>query len=370
MLDRLANNSNIKYPENLHIAMYEGIIANAICSQGFLFEREFNMKLRFKRKKKVLGICDYCGNNAFYRFKNGNLCCKSHFSKCPERRNNSHFKTIEFRKLQSERLKGNQYKKGFKHTQEFCGNQSKRMLALGDEHQMKDPEIVKKVLKTKEVTGVLKQYSESWKNEGNPSKRADVKIKQSETKKGDLNPAKRPEVRAKISKTLKGRFVGPLSSVWKGGNITIYCTQCGKSKQIIPAAKRKNNFCDRQCSFEWHVGENHSNHGKYGPEAPGWKGGVSFDPYCPIFFDEEYKQSIRDRDNNECQNPDCNNHYNAGHKLSVHHIDGNKMACDPWNLISLCKGCNNRAEGNKDIPREYWENFYQNIMAKKYGYQY
>ena len=32
---------------------------------------------------------------------------------------------------------------------------------------------------------------------------------------------------------------------------------------------------------------------------PAWKGGKSFEPYCHIWTDQEYKQSIRDRDNNE-----------------------------------------------------------------------
>lgn len=37
---------------------------------------------KFKRKK-ILGICKFCGRIARYRFKNGSLCCCNHQSKCP-----------------------------------------------------------------------------------------------------------------------------------------------------------------------------------------------------------------------------------------------------------------------------------------------
>ena len=43
------------------------------------------------------------------------------------------------------------------------------------------------------------ELSKAWTGENNPSKRADVREKHSERIKGDKNPAKRPEVRAKLS---------------------------------------------------------------------------------------------------------------------------------------------------------------------------
>jgi len=100
-----------------------------------------------------------------------------------------------------------------------------------------------------------------------------------------------------------------------------------------------------------------------GENNPRWKGGISCEPYCKIWLDEEYKQSIKDRDNNECQNSDC---WGNSKKLTLHHIDYVKKNCGSENLITLCNSCNIRANGN----REEWINFYQEIMSMKYGYNY
>lgn len=104
---------------------------------------------------------------------------------------------------------------------------------------------------------------------------------------------------------------------------------------------------------------------KKGPKHPNWQDGISCEPYCEIWTDEEYKESIRERDSHTCQNPAC--WENCNHlTLCVHHIDEDKKNCHPWNLISVCRGCNARAE----INREYWIGLYQGIMTEKYGYSY
>lgn len=106
--------------------------------------------------------------------------------------------------------------------------------------------------------------------------------------------------------------------------------------------------------------------GKYvGPLASNWRGGVSKDPYCDIWKDREYKKDLRARDGHKCQNPECWG--NCNHlPLHIHHINYNKEDCNPWNLITVCMGCNSRANTNM----KYWENLYQGIMTKKYGYKY
>jgi len=90
-----------------------------------------------------------------------------------------------------------------------------------------------------------------------------------------------------------------------------------------------------------------------------WKGGISCEPYCPEFT-HEYKEYIRERDNNKCQNPDC---WKKPYKrlLDVHHIDYDKKNCSPDNLITLCNSCNARANKN----REWHTKFYQNIINSK-----
>ena len=99
-----------------------------------------------------------------------------------------------------------------------------------------------------------------------------------------------------------------------------------------------------------------------GPGNCNWKGGISCEPYCDAWADKEYKLDIMDRDNNECQNPNC---WRTNKQLCLHHIDYNKKECGPTNLITLCKSCNSRV--NKD--RESYKNFYSNIIKKKYNYK-
>lgn len=138
------------------------------------------------------------------------------------------------------------------------------------------------------------------------------------------------ETKLKISKTLTGRKL----SIEHTKNI---------SKALT--GRKFSNEWKRKLS-----GENASN----------WKGGISCEPYCDVWIDKEYKQSIRERDNNECQNPDCwhtSNHLS----LTIHHIDYIKKNCIPKNLLTLCQSCNGRANFN----REEWTVFYQKIIERK-----
>jgi len=90
---------------------------------------------------------------------------------------------------------------------------------------------------------------------------------------------------------------------------------------------------------------------KLGDKNPAWKDGCSDNSYCGIWRDLEYKQSILERDDYRCQNPDC---WGKGFDLNVHHIDYDKMNCHPDNLITLCRSCNSRANSNRD----YWKKIY------------
>ncbi|MFA7220748.1 MAG: HNH endonuclease signature motif containing protein [Synergistaceae bacterium] len=75
-----------------------------------------------------------------------------------------------------------------------------------------------------------------------------------------------------------------------------------------------------------------------GETHPMWKGGVSFEPYCPK-FNKELKEEIRNQYHRICQK--CYEPEN-GRKLDVHHINFDKQAgCygKPWNLIPLHQKC-------------------------------
>ena len=75
-----------------------------------------------------------------------------------------------------------------------------------------------------------------------------------------------------------------------------------------------------------------------------WNGYISFEPYCSL-FNFNKKEEIRNRDNRVCILCDKSEILN-GARLSVHHIDGDKMqGCNKkWHLVSLCKSCNSKLD--------------------------
>jgi len=86
--------------------------------------------------------------------------------------------------------------------------------------------------------------------------------------------------------------------------------------------------------------------GKYtGENNSNWRGGISFLPYCPA-FNEQLKESIRNRDNRTCVLCGKGGIQN-GQRLSVHHIDSDKaQGCNhkSWYLCALCRSCNSRPD--------------------------
>ena len=86
---------------------------------------------------------------------------------------------------------------------------------------------------------------------------------------------------------------------------------------------------------------------KQGIDFEDWKGFVSFEPYCYL-FNEEKKEEIRNRDNRVCQMPGCDkSEILNGQRLSVHHIDGDKIqGCEgkKFYLVSLCLSCNSKTD--------------------------
>lgn len=83
---------------------------------------------------------------------------------------------------------------------------------------------------------------------------------------------------------------------------------------------------------------------------PCWKGGISQDPYCSIFRDENWRKMIYERDNKTCQCCGITNLMSYklfGSGLIIHHIDHDKQNCNPNNCITVCRSCNAKVEGKK-----------------------
>ena len=98
--------------------------------------------------------------------------------------------------------------------------------------------------------------------------------------------------------------------------------------------------------------------GKTGGLARNWQNGISFEIY-PQEFNKELKHSILERDNYECQ---CTNCEHKSIKLHIHHIDYDKKNNNPGNLTTLCNSCHSKTNGKN---RQYWIEFYQNIMMNR-----
>jgi hypothetical protein len=106
-----------------------------------------------------------------------------------------------------------------------------------------------------------------------------------------------------------------------------------------------------------HIGKKQSpEHVKHAADAHSgdkcnfWKGGIWGSPYN-VDWTATLRRSIRERDGYICK---ICGMPQGDRALSVHHIDYNKLNCDPKNLISLCWKCH--AATNSD--REYWIKYF------------
>ncbi len=139
-------------------------------------------------------------------------------------------------------------------------------------------------------------------------------------------------------------------------------------KGYMPWCKGKNlSYEHRKKISKAHKGKKLSEEHKknisavtIGSGNPNWKGGISCEPYCDVWLDKEYKQSIKDRDGYKCLNPVCTKQHTL---LHLHHINYNKKNCKPSNLITVCKSCNSKA----NYDRDWHKSWYQAIIKKRYG---
>jgi len=171
--------------------------------------------------------------------------------------------------------------------------------------------------------------------ENNPAKRLEVKAKLSalwtlerkakhnEFMMGENNPMNRPEVAAKQSAAQMGE---------NNHNYGKAFSEETRAKMSV-SKMGENNPMKRPEVRAKIKGENNSS----------WKGGISFLPYCPKFdnlLKEQYR-NLYGRICGYCGKSELEN----GCRLSIHHIDGNKMqGCDDhdWVLIPLCRSCNSK----------------------------
>lgn len=164
----------------------------------------------------------------------------------------------------------------------------------------------------------------------------ETRKKMSESHKGKF---KSEETKRKISESSKGKIVSSetrkkLSEISKGKVIT------NEHKRKL-SEKLKGKY----------VGENSFR----------WLGGISFEPYCPK-FNYKLKEQIREKYDRKCFLCNKTENNNNNRKLSVHHIDYNKMqGCDEheWRLVPLCVSCHTKTTNGN---RNYYENLILDIL--------
>lgn len=158
--------------------------------------------------------------------------------------------------------------------------------------------------------------------------------------------------------------------IWQSGNmrgeknhrhrkkVKIVCEQCGTEFEDSPSDAEHRRFCSLKCKYKGLSGENSPMHGKTGENSPGWRGGLSFEPYCHK-FNEAFKESVREKFDRVCFLCPTTEEEN-GKKLSVHHVNYDKdCLCDDseCEFVPLCTKCHSKTNFNRD----YWENL---IMEK------
>ena len=126
--------------------------------------------------------------------------------------------------------------------------------------------------------------------------------------------------------------------------IQVTCQVCGKVFKVHPSRLKQGDvkYCSRQC-----MGKATS-----GPNCPLWKGGVSFEPYCPK-FNNDFKERVRTFWNRKCGVCGKPEHEDVK-KLHVHHVNYDKQTCCNTTIplfIALCSSHHSHTNNN----RPYWE---------------
>lgn len=105
-----------------------------------------------------------------------------------------------------------------------------------------------------------------------------------------------------------------------------------------------------------------------GSGNPAWKGGISFEPYCPKFNDE-FRERVRKFFGHTCQL--CGHVWQPGERrLSVHHVNYDKNACCEQSVIPLfVPVCSGKCHGKTNRNRKDWESYFTELIMTKYGGQ-
>jgi hypothetical protein len=198
-------------------------------------------------------------------------------------------------------------------------------------------------------------------------------------------------------KAASKKYIGEKSHFWKGGKITRICKACGIEFKKSPSDTKngKGQYCSKACmikalsAYETRICEEcrkeyktKESTQKYcsrmcmgkaqskiylGENHPNWRGGVSFEPYCPK-FNNEFKERVRTFFNNVCILCGRTEQENR-RKLTVHHVNYKKEACCdediPRYFVILCTSCHGKTNSAKG--REKYQKQFAKIIENRFG---
>lgn len=180
--------------------------------------------------------------------------------------------------------------------------------------------------------------------------------KETRKKISEANSNPSEEVRKRLSEGQIKYSINPeiIEMRWEK-KIHTYCDYCGEPIVTFLCLLNnfKKHFCNKECLYNF-TRENP----RLGKDNPNYFNGKSNEPYS-IEFNEILKRKIRKRDNYICQMCGMTQKENIirfKEKLSIHHKDYNKNNLDEDNLISLCKICHLKTNGNREYYIEYFKN--------------
>lgn len=158
--------------------------------------------------------------------------------------------------------------------------------------------------------------------------------------------------------TYKRRFCSKkCNALHRTQKIRLTCKNCGKEieRQPYRLKQSKYMYCSTRCA---------AHNTAKGENSPNWKGGISFEPYCPK-FNADLKRRARDYFDNRCIL--CGKHRNEqDQELSVHHVEYDKNACcngKPVHFAALCKNCHSKTHNN----RNRWEKMLHVVIDEMYN---
>lgn len=163
--------------------------------------------------------------------------------------------------------------------------------------------------------------------------------------------------------------------------IIVYCRTCRK-KMIVTKSllkRGRSKYCSRKCYYKslagkplscsfrknrivWNKGIKTGIKFWLGKKRPdismekhfNWKGGKSFEKYS-LKWTKDLKKMIRERDGYLCVM--CGKKQKK-RECCVHHIDYNKLNCNPDNLITLCISCHIKTNYN----RLKWVKYFNRLL--------